>query len=92
MEDICALTIPKEMNCLCTQHWKNTTRETLRDQSSPSLSGEGKVEESHMVCDAADKSEISMKILTKQAAYKLYAANMPIKNYETVRMRSGEII
>ena len=72
-------TIPLKMHYAHKQHSENTIRETLMGQSSSSQSGKGKIKESPVTHDVADKGKISRKIQTQQAATKPCAASMPSK-------------
>ena len=78
LEDFLVQTTPKQIS-YPTNNALNTTRETLMGQSSPSHSGEGKVEEIHVACDAAEKDKINGKIQVQQAAQRPCAASMMSK-------------
>ena len=67
LEDIFLWAVPKEMHYSHQQDIVNTTKETLMGQSVPSKSGEGKVEESIVTHDIADKCQNGRKVtLSKQ--------------------------
>ena len=83
-------TIAKEMHYPYNQCSVTTTREILMGQSSPSQISEGKVEESHVAHDVANKCKISGKIQTQHAVHNPCTASMPSKNH--VRMTSRQII
>ena len=82
--------IPREMPYSHKQFIVNTTRETLMSQSLHSPNGEGKVEESHIAHDVADKDEICGKNQSQQAVHKPRKTSMPSKSREWSEWDQGE--
>ena len=68
LKDILAKNIQWKCTTPHKQHSVNTTRETLMGQISPSQSVEGKVKESQVAHDIADKYKIGGKNQIQQAA------------------------